>query len=104
MSNIKKELITILNKTLEIEHADSVQYLNHAGCIQGPNTETFLERLKDIAFTLERGFTRRGKKIGKSKTLALYCRMCGNNFVMIKKEFGENISNVVKNVGKTGEA
>ena len=49
MANIKAELIQMLNKALELEHAARIQYLAHAELIQGLNAEPIVERLKEIA-------------------------------------------------------
>jgi len=49
MANIKAELVTMLNKALELEHAARIQYLAHAELIQGLNAEPIVERLKEIA-------------------------------------------------------
>ena len=49
MANIKAELIPMLNKALELEHAARIQYLAHAELIQGLNAEPIVERLKEIA-------------------------------------------------------
>ena len=49
MADIKKELITMLNHALELEHAARIQYLAHAELINGLGAETIIERLKEIA-------------------------------------------------------
>jgi bacterioferritin (cytochrome b1) len=49
MANIKTELIQMLNKALELEHAARIQYLAHAELVQGLNAEPIVERLKEIA-------------------------------------------------------
>lgn len=49
MSDIKKELINMLNKALELEHAARIQYLAHAELVKGINAEKIIERLKEIA-------------------------------------------------------
>lgn len=49
MANIKAELVTMLNKALELEHAARIQYLSHAELVQGLNAEPIVERLKEIA-------------------------------------------------------
>ncbi|OGS45300.1 MAG: hypothetical protein A2539_08760 [Elusimicrobia bacterium RIFOXYD2_FULL_34_15] len=46
---VRKELISILNKGLELEHAARIQYLAHAELIKGDNAEKIVERLKEIA-------------------------------------------------------
>jgi bacterioferritin (cytochrome b1) len=45
----KKELINMLNKALELEHAARIQYLAHAEQINGLDAEPIIERLKEIA-------------------------------------------------------
>ncbi len=49
MSDIRKKLIEMLNKALELEHAARIQYLAHAEMINGLNSEPLVERLKEIA-------------------------------------------------------
>lgn len=49
MSKVKLELITMLNRALELEHAARIQYLAHAELISGINAEKIIERLKEIA-------------------------------------------------------
>jgi bacterioferritin (cytochrome b1) len=49
MAGIKTELISLLNKALELEHAARIQYLTHAEFISGPNSEPIIARLKEIA-------------------------------------------------------
>jgi len=49
MENIKEQLIKMLNKALELEHAARIQYLAHAELVQGINAESVIERLKEIA-------------------------------------------------------
>ena len=49
MANIKAELISMLNKALELEHAARIQYLAHAELIRGLGAEPIIERLKEIA-------------------------------------------------------
>jgi len=49
MADIKKELIEMLNKALELEHAARIQYLAHAELIKGINAEPIIARLKEIA-------------------------------------------------------
>jgi len=49
MGEIKKELVTMLNKALELEHAARIQYLAHAELIKGPGSEKVIERLKELA-------------------------------------------------------
>lgn len=45
----KAELVAMLNKALELEHAARIQYLAHAELVQGPGSEPIVERLKEIA-------------------------------------------------------
>ena len=49
MADIKKELIDMLNKALELEHAARIQYLAHAELVKGLGAEKIIERLKEIA-------------------------------------------------------
>jgi bacterioferritin (cytochrome b1) len=49
MADIKKELVEMLNKALELEHAARIQYLAHAELITGRGSEKIIERLKEIA-------------------------------------------------------
>jgi len=49
MENIKEQLIKMLNKALELEHAARIQYLAHAELVKGINAESVIERLKEIA-------------------------------------------------------
>lgn len=49
MSNINGELVKMLNKALELEHAARIQYLAHAELVKGINAEKVIERLKEIA-------------------------------------------------------
>ena len=49
MQNIKQELVELLNKALELEHAARIQYLSHAETIQGINSEPLRARIKEIA-------------------------------------------------------
>jgi bacterioferritin (cytochrome b1) len=49
MGKIKTELIAMLNRALELEHAARIQYLVHAELISGINAEAIVERLKEIA-------------------------------------------------------
>jgi bacterioferritin (cytochrome b1) len=48
-TKIKKELIDLLNRALELEHAAYLQYLSHAELIEGLNAEPIIARLKEIA-------------------------------------------------------
>lgn len=45
----KKELIVMLNKAVELEHAAYVQYLSHAEIIDGLNSDPIIERIKEIS-------------------------------------------------------
>ncbi len=45
----KEEIVNILNKALELEHAAYVQYLSHAEIVDGLNAEPIISRLKEIA-------------------------------------------------------
>jgi len=49
MADIKKELITMLNRALELEHAARIQYLAHAELVNGLGAEKIIGRLKEIA-------------------------------------------------------
>jgi len=49
MADVKKELVQMLNRALELEHAARIQYLCHAEMIKGINAEPIIERLKEIA-------------------------------------------------------
>ncbi|MDD5772670.1 MAG: ferritin-like domain-containing protein [bacterium] len=49
MDKVKEELIKMLNRGLELEHAARIQYLAHAEMIKGVNAEKIIERLKEIA-------------------------------------------------------
>jgi bacterioferritin (cytochrome b1) len=49
MSDIKKELVVMMNRALESEHAARIQYLAHAEAIKGIDAEKVIERLKEIA-------------------------------------------------------
>jgi len=49
MAGIKDELVKMLNKALELEHAARIQYLAHAELINGFGAEAIIERLKEIA-------------------------------------------------------
>mgnify|MGYP001558708883 CR=1 FL=1 len=46
---IKDELVKMLNRGLELEHAARIQYLAHAELIKGPGAEKIIERLQEIA-------------------------------------------------------
>ncbi|OGS32461.1 MAG: hypothetical protein A2474_07800 [Elusimicrobia bacterium RIFOXYC2_FULL_34_12] len=45
----QQELVLMLNKALELEHAARIQYLAHAELVKGENAEKVVERLKEIA-------------------------------------------------------
>jgi len=49
MADVKKKLVEMLNKALELEHAARIQYLAHAELVKGLNAEPIIERLKEIA-------------------------------------------------------
>lgn len=49
ISNIANELITMLNRALELEYAAIVQYRAHAELIKGRCAEKIIERLQEIA-------------------------------------------------------
>jgi rubrerythrin len=49
MSDIKKELVGMLNHALELEYSARIQYLAHAETIKGLGAEPVIERLKEIA-------------------------------------------------------
>ena len=49
MSTVKKSLVEMLNKALQLEHAARIQYLAHAELIKGINAEKVIERIKEIA-------------------------------------------------------
>jgi len=49
MADVKKELIEMLNRAVELEYAARIQYLAHAEKIKGVNSEPLVERLKEIA-------------------------------------------------------
>ena len=46
---IKEELVKMLNRALELEHAARIQYLAHAELVTGPGAEMVINRLKEIA-------------------------------------------------------
>jgi len=45
----KEELLNMLNKALELEHAARIQYLTHAEAVKGLGSEPIIARLKEIA-------------------------------------------------------
>lgn len=45
----KGELVRMLNRALELEHAARIQYLAHAELVTGVNAEPIIARLKEIA-------------------------------------------------------
>jgi bacterioferritin len=49
MAEIKADLLKMLNKALELEHAARIQYLIHAEQIKGADAEKIIERLTEIA-------------------------------------------------------
>lgn len=49
MTDVKKELIEMLNKAVELEYSARIQYLAHAEKIRGLNAEPIIERLKEIS-------------------------------------------------------
>ena len=49
MSNLKTELIAMLNTALRMEHAARIQYLAHAEQVAGINAEAIIARLKELA-------------------------------------------------------
>lgn len=49
MANLKEEIIKLLNRALELEHAARIQYLAHAELIKGIYSEPVVSRLKEIA-------------------------------------------------------
>lgn len=46
---LKKDLVKLLNKALELEHSARIQYLAHSEQISGLNAEKLVERLTEIA-------------------------------------------------------
>ena len=49
MAGIKEELVKMMNRALELEHAARIQYLAHAELIKGLGGEKIIERLTEIA-------------------------------------------------------
>jgi bacterioferritin (cytochrome b1) len=49
MPDIKEDLVRMLNRGLELEHAARIQYLAHAELIKGPGAEPIISRIKEIA-------------------------------------------------------
>jgi len=49
MADLKKKLVEMLNKALELEHAARIQYLAHAEMVKGQGAEKIIERLKELA-------------------------------------------------------
>lgn len=49
MSDIKQEVVKMLNRALELEYSARIQYLAHAEKITGLGSEPLVERLKEIA-------------------------------------------------------
>jgi len=64
MSNIKKELIDLLNQALQKEHAAINQYRSHAELINGINAEPIIARLMEIAGDEEKHAGKFRKLIG----------------------------------------
>ena len=104
MGNMRRKILTMLNKTFELKYADSVQYFTHAEHSQGPNTETFIERLQEIASALERAFKRKGKRTGRPKLHVLYYNIYSNNCLLMRNESGKMTAGVAENLVKLKEA
>lgn len=49
MSNIRVELVQMLNQALRLEHAARIQYLAHAEQVAGINAEPIIARLQELA-------------------------------------------------------
>ncbi len=49
MVDVKKELIEMLNRAVELEYSARIQYLAHAEKVKGLTSEPIIERLKEIA-------------------------------------------------------
>ena len=49
MADIKQDLVQMLNKALELEHAARIQYLAHAELLTGKGSEAIISRLKELA-------------------------------------------------------
>lgn len=49
MADVKEELVKMLNKALELEHAARIQYLAHAELVDGMCSEAIISRLKELA-------------------------------------------------------
>jgi bacterioferritin (cytochrome b1) len=49
MGEVKSELVSMLNRALELEYSARIQYLAHAEAISGLGAEPVIERLKEIA-------------------------------------------------------
>lgn len=49
MGDINQELIRMLNRALELEHAARIQYLAHVELVKGLGAESIIARLKEIA-------------------------------------------------------
>lgn len=49
MADVKKELVDMLNRAVELEYSARIQYLAHAEKVKGLNSEPIVERLKEIA-------------------------------------------------------
>ena len=48
-SEVKNELVKMLNQALQLEHAARIQYLAHAETLSGKCAEKLVERIKEIA-------------------------------------------------------
>jgi bacterioferritin (cytochrome b1) len=64
MTDVKKELVQMLNDGLKLEHAARVQYLAHAELLNGPCSEKVIERLKELASDEEKHETMFRELIG----------------------------------------
>jgi len=49
MADVRKEVIDMLNKAVELEYSARIQYLAHAEKINGLGAESVIARLKEIA-------------------------------------------------------
>ena len=49
MENTKEQVVKMLNRALDLEHAARIQYLAHAELMRGEKSEKIVERLKEIA-------------------------------------------------------
>ncbi len=48
-TKVSPELVEMLNRALELEHAARIQYLAHAELVDGLNAEPIIARLREIA-------------------------------------------------------